>query len=522
MIAPGEPPTESVATLQSLQDQTSENWTLTVVLHANWQTTFTSMVAVSGLQRSSKRVRVVCTDDSWSYDKMVPVALHARAGTDVAFIFPGDVWRTDAVAHLAAALSPNDVVYADEDVQTDRLQFKDPHLKPAYSPEFLLRSSYIGRPIAIGADVIQNMLGHESTETHDIEHDLALRACDTAHNVHHISEVLCHRLIASNSESFDMRPVVTALARRGETAEVTREKGSRTFTVTRTPPRGVLSSIVIPFRDEPRFLRTCVDSIQWTTTPGAVEFILVNNGSRQDETFTLLDQLRERPNVKILDDDRPFNWAQLNNAAVRSATGDIFIFLNNDMEATKAGWHEAIQAQVMRPQVGVVGARLLYPDRRLQHCGVVLGLGGAAGHIFVGLHENQASYLDMATTTRECSAVTGACLATRRDVFEKLDGFDDSLGIDLNDIDFCLRVRWAGLDVVCESQAELIHYESPSRGTAGDVRDIIRFIDRWKDSIAAGDPYLNPMLTRVDPSCALRRPDENQWWRDWHAGLYNP
>jgi len=155
----------------------------------------------------------------------------------------------------------------------------------------------------------------------------------------------------------------------------------------------------------------------------------------------------------------------------------------------------------------------------VQHCGVVIGLGGAAGHLFVGLDEGDPGYLAMAVTTRECSAVTGACLATRRSVFEHHGRFDESLEVDLNDVDYCLRVQRSGLRVLYEATAELIHHESPSRGTTGEIRDIIRFIDRWKSSILAGDPYLNPHLTRVDSSCALRAPGEEEWWHRWHLEL---
>jgi GT2 family glycosyltransferase len=146
-------------------------------------------------------------------------------------------------------------------------------------------------------------------------------------------------------------------------------------------------------------------------------------------------------------------------------------------------------------------------------------MGGAAGHVLVGLQPDEPGYLDMAVTARECTAVTGACLATRRAVFEELQGFDESLGIDLNDIDYCLRARQTGLSVIYEPGAELVHHESPSRGMAGDVSDIVRFVDRWRPSIVDGDPYLNPLLTRVDPSCALRALNEDAWWQQWAAGL---
>jgi GT2 family glycosyltransferase len=150
---------------------------------------------------------------------------------------------------------------------------------------------------------------------------------------------------------------------------------------------------------------------------------------------------------------------------------------------------------------------------------VVIGLGGAAGHLFVGLEEAKSGYLGMAVVARECAAVTGACLATRRDVFASLEGFDASLGVDLNDVDYCLRAQRDGLRVIFDPTVELIHHESPSRGTAGDTRDIVHFIDRWSDSILSGDPYLNPHLTRVDSSCALRGPDEKEWWQRWRSSL---
>jgi hypothetical protein len=165
---------------------------------------------------------------------------------------------------------------------------------------------------------------------------------------------------------------------------------------------------------------------------------------------------------------------------------------------------------------------LLYPDRRLQHCGIVVGLNGAAGHPLVGLDESEPGYLDMATATRECSAVTGACLATRKTVFDRLGGFDETLGVDLNDVDFCLRAWNEGYRVVYEPEAELLHHESPSRGTAGATGDIVRFVERWGDYISAGDRYFNRHLTRQDPSCGLAGPDEKEPWIQWFSTVAEP
>jgi GT2 family glycosyltransferase len=373
--------------------------------------------------------------------------------------------------------------------------------------------------MAIGSEIAASLAQMAQHECSEVEHDIALRACELADDVQHVAEVLCHRLIGPSDQVGTFAHIESALERRRIPATVSAGSSGDTCRITHPASPNLRVSLIIPFRDEPRFLRSCVDSIESTTDTQQLEFILINNGSAQPETTTLLERLADRSHIRILEDDRPFNWAQLNNAAAKVATGDILIFLNNDIEAHTAGWLQAICAQAVRPDVGAVGARLLYPNRRLQHCGVVIGLGGAAGHILVGLGEAESGYLRMARTTRECGAVTGACLATHRDVFFQLNGFDESLGIDLNDIDYCLRAQRRGLRVIFEAEAELIHHESPSRGTAGDVRDIVHFIDRWKQSILDGDPYLNPRLTRVDASCALRGPDEGTWWRQWNEAL---
>jgi GT2 family glycosyltransferase len=244
---------------------------------------------------------------------------------------------------------------------------------------------------------------------------------------------------------------------------------------------------------------------------------LVDNGSSDLETLTLVERLAGTNGARVLHDPRPFNWARLNNLAARQANGEVLLFLNNDIEALRARWLEALAAQALRPDVGAAGARLLYPNRRVQHCGLVIGLNGAAGHPLVGLDGDSPGYLHMATVTRECAAVTGACLATRREVFEELAGFDESLGVDLNDVDYCLRAAQAGYRTIYEPAAELVHHESPSRGTAGGVGDIVRFVERWKDYIERGDSYLSPHLTRSDPSCALATPEEQEAWNQWYS-----
>jgi GT2 family glycosyltransferase len=522
MIIDEAPPAETIESLRSLALQTSTRWQLSVVFQETWRTEVTSLLTLSNV---GERYELVERAAGTANGDMLAAGLAAARGDDVALLFPGDVWPPDAVTLLSVSLPPNGVAYADEDVLGADAHHLLPRLKPAYSPEFLLHSDYMGRPLAISAGVVENLPAAETLPPEAREHDLSLRACEVASAVRHIPEVLCHRRIAPTHIAIDtaegVRHVTFALARQGASAEVSPGRATDTFRLRRTVSSVRTANIIIPFRDEPRFLRACVDSIDRTAAQIRPAYILVDNGSVQPETTTLLERLEPRADVQIVRDDRPFNWASLNNAAADRAGGEVLVFLNNDIEALSVGWLDALCAQLERADVGAVGGRLLYPDGRVQHCGVVIGLGGAAGHLLVGLDETAPGYLALAVTTRECSGVTGACLATRRDTFDRHGRFDESLGVDLNDIDYCLRVQRAGLRVLYESTAELIHHESPSRGTAGDVRDIVHFIDRWKADIVAGDPFLNPRLTRMDSSCALRDPAEGDWWQRWCQGLSN-
>jgi O-antigen biosynthesis protein len=522
MVVAGEPPPETVRTLHALQQQTAGQWSLTVVVQRSWQTAFIALLAVSGLQRSSRRVRVECADDASPASAMLDLGLSAARGAALSLLFPGDVWAPDAVAQIAGRLSPRTVVYADEDSVAPDGRHVDPRLKPVYSPEFLLSSSYVGRPLAIGSELARHLTSSTDSLA-QAEHDLALRSCELADEVMHLPEVLCHRLVAPpdapSPGAHDVRLVAAAIQRRGEAAEVSPGSARGTYRIRRRPSGEITATIIVPFRDEPRLLRTCIESIDATHERRRFDFLLVDNDSVQPETLTLVERLARRDDVTVLKDDRPFNWSALNNTAAKVASGDVLIFLNNDIEAREPGGIDVLSAQAMRPGIGAVGARLVYPDGRLQHCGVVIGLGGAAGHPLAGLDAREPGYLNMAISTRECAAVTGACLATRRVVFESLGGFDEALGVDLSDVDYCLRAQRAGMRVLCEGTAELVHHESPSRGFAGGARDIGLFVDRWRSSIDAGDPYLNPNLTRIDSSCALRGPDEGGMWDRWYASL---
>jgi O-antigen biosynthesis protein len=495
MVLDGAPPAGTAVTLRGLHAQLTDRWSLTIVATDPHVAQLRHLIR-SVPRRTRRRINVL-SGPSAPPNVLLQRGLSENRGSAGALVFAGDVWAPDAVALLAAALDAGGAAYGDEDRMDTDLQHTDPRLKPAFSPGFLASRNYVGRPLAFGPELTRDPSELTPTDDATWEHEFAVSLCRRAVRVTHVPEVLCHRTAGppDHGPAGDHRgdgPNDPALA------------------------TDVKVSIVIPFRDQPAFLRTCVDSVR-STTAEDVEFVLVDNGSSEPEMASLLERLEAQPEVQVLPDAGPFNWARLNNAGARVATGDVLLFLNNDIEALRPGWVSALVGHALREDVGAVGARLLYPDRRLQHCGIVVGMNGAAGHPLVGLPETEPGYLGMARATRECSAVTGACLATRRQVFEQLSGFDPSLGVDLNDVDYCLRAGRAGYRVLYAPDAELLHHESPSRGTAGGTGDIVEFVDRWADYISAGDRYLSPHLTRSDSSCALAGPDERAAWNRWFA-----
>ncbi|MGP8058367.1 MAG: glycosyltransferase [Acidimicrobiales bacterium] len=514
------------ACLGSVTGQTSHTWRLSIVAVGETGDALDAVLAESQA-RWPDRVAL----------RLVPAGVDTASAIGLAFEYSGaptvlvlgqhDELAPDALSLLTRAIEGAsaslraDIAYGDEDEADGTGALSRPVLKPDWSPDLLLSTPYLGRPTVLRRSVVGEAGGVRPSADGDWEHDLLLRVAERATRVAHVAEVLCHRHVrpAPSWGTSGGGVVAAALARRGEEGEVAAGPLPGTWAVHRRAPGRPRVSVLVPFRDGAGFLRTCVDSVTATAGEVDLQVVLVDNGSTDPETQTLVEHLAARPGVAVVRDPRVFNWAALNNEAAEAATGEVLVFLNNDIEAGRAGWLEVLAAQALRPEVAVAGARLLYPGGRVQHAGVVVGIGGAAGHVLAGLEAEEPGYLGMAVLTRNCSAVTGACMAVRREVFDGIGRFDETLGVDLNDIDFCLRAIQRGFHVVYEPLAELVHYESPSRGTSGSVANITRFIDRWRPLIEGGDPFLNPHLTRVDSSCALRGPDEEGWWQRWRSTL---
>jgi GT2 family glycosyltransferase len=278
------------------------------------------------------------------------------------------------------------------------------------------------------------------------------------------------------------------------------------------PDPAPLVSVIVPTRDRAGLLGAVAEGVLRRTDYPAIEFLVVDNGSEEPETLALFDRLRADPRVRILAAPGPFNYAALNNQAAAEARGEVLLLLNNDIEVIEPGWLREMVSHAVRPEVGAVGAKLLYADGSLQHGGVVAGAAGVAGHYLVGSLPGDGGYFGSLALVREVSAVTGACLALRRAVFDRVGGLDAAnLAVAFNDVDLCLRIREAGYRILWTPFAELYHLESASRGKDVAPEKVRRFAAeigymkrRWGKALLQ-DPFYSPWFSLDGAQCALAR-----------------
>jgi GT2 family glycosyltransferase len=297
------------------------------------------------------------------------------------------------------------------------------------------------------------------------------------------------------------------------TAEVSPAPGAADLNMVRyaqpTPQPKV--SLIIPTRDGAALLRRCLESLGEKTTYQNYDVTIIDNGSIEAESLRYLESVRgER--IAVLREDGPFNFSALNNLGVRQTEGEIVCLLNNDIEIVTPDWLEEMVSVALQPGVGAVGARLWYPDGGLQHGGVLLGVGGVAGHAHRQLRRGSAGYFGRAILRQEFSAVTGACLVVQRRIFLEAGGLDETLAVTGNDVDFCLRLQAAGYRNVWTPYAEMIHHESVSRGDDDTPEKHTRasmeqrvMKDRWGDRLQA-DPAYSLNLTLTDTNFSLAWP----------------
>jgi GT2 family glycosyltransferase len=431
----------------------------------------------------------------------------------VVLLRAGDVLAPLALERLgqAATLAPDALVITCDDDRLAADGSRDaPRFRPGPSPDRWLACDDSGPLLAVARRRAQTAL--ESIDnSRGWRHRLALTLAGRAGRYHaHAPLLLCHRgADVADDPQLDPATVQSLLADWEPGARV--EPVGPIRRVRRPIPEGEPSvEAIVCFRDRPKLLARCVVSLLARTEYENLSVTLVDNGSTEPETAELVDSLSRQPRVRLLRDARPFNFAALNNLAVRSSTADAIVFLNNDTEIVSGDWIETLLEEALRPEIGAVAPMLLYPDETVQHAGAALGLHGYAGHPFAGLRPDADTPFGRADGgTRNWLAVTAACMMVERSKFDAVGSFDESFIVAGNDVDLCLRLTSAGYRSVCVPHALVVHDESRSRGTHIDPSDFVTSERSYGEFRIVGDPFYNPNLTLRLTDCGPRAPGES-------------
>ena len=469
-------------------------------------------------------------------------ALAQAQGDFVVLCDHDDILPEQALYECAKAIRENpdcDCLYTDEDkLDMDGGSLFDPNFKPDFNQDLLTSVNYICHLFVVKRSLQEEAGLFDPAFDGAQDYDFIFRVTERAKKIVHIPKILyhwrCHmNSTASNPESKLYAFEAGARAIRAHYSRVWPEiaideikKGVdygiyHTFFRLEKEP---LVSVIIPNKDHADDLDTAIRSLLEKGTWKNLEFIVVENNSTEQKTWAYYEKIqKELPQVKVVKWDGPFNFSAINNFGAKYASGEYYLLMNNDVELINPDAVREMMGYAQRPDVGIVGCRLLYEDDTIQHAGVVIGFGGIAGHTFIGLHEVQNSYFHRAVTAQDYSAVTAACMMIRAELFHRVGGFTEELAVAFNDIDLCLKVRETGALVVYNPYALFHHYESKSRGledTPEKVdrfnREIATFMKRWPEILEKGDPYYNPNLTLRKSNFALRDLDKEKIGEPYH------
>ncbi len=419
-------------------------------------------------------------------------------GAAIGFLRPGDALAPDALAHLAAAFAgpePADLAHADSEADTP--EGLRPHLKPGWSPDLALTTLYPGRPLLVAAGLVARSGWAPGQGARAL---LLAATLAGPERVRRIPRILCRTAPEVPDRDGHAADLSWALRRAGSPAAMVRTGDILDLDwPLPDPPPPV--SIIVPTRDRPELLRVAVKGVLHDTAFPNLELVIVDNGSTDPAVAALYAEWDADPRVRRLDRPGPFNFSRLVNDGASASRGEVLVLLNNDVEVLHPDWLSAMVRQAVRPEVGAVGAKLLFGNGRIQHAGVVVGLGGRAGHILRNRPADTPGHLGRLTVAHEVAGVTAACLAVARHKFEAVGGLDaEAFPVDFNDIDLCLRLSARGWRSVWTPRAVLAHHESVSRGpSVGAARARFeaegeRFAARWRPVIR-DDPYYHPAFS---------------------------
>jgi len=489
-------------TLRTIQQQCYPNWQLLILN----QTVEYDILAT--IAEADSRIHLITLSESLTLAEMLNHGLTLVTGEWMAVLAESQQLTQDALFQLVQIIQKSTdvaLIYADEDFINAAGQRCAPYFKTAWNPDLFYAHDFLTGFTGYRTDWVKKLQFHEDIAGLTL-YDLSLRLLlhlDTA-QIQHIPSILCHR--HQNFENYPHRTSLTALERYFQQLArqvlITPSIAGHSRIIYALPAEPPLVTIIIPTRDQFKLLQTVVTGILQHTDYPALELIIVDNGSVATETLNYLQQLRQDSRIKVLRHDAEFNYSQLNNLAAFQARGEILALLNNDLEIIHSDWLKEMVSHALRPEVGAVGAKLYYSNNTIQHAGVIVGLGGLAGHGFKFLPKQFAGYYWKPFLTQNYSAVTGACLVLRKEVYEKVGGLNEvQLKVAFNDVDLCLKIRAQGYWIVWTPHAELYHHESVSRGADLTMRKYLRLQreirymqTHWATQLAA-DPFYHPHLT---------------------------
>ncbi len=517
------------AAIASVRNQIYRHWELCIADDASTDPKIRPFL--EGLAAEESRIKLTFRQRNGHISACSNSALALAKGEWCALLDQDDAFAEDALAEVALEISRHPdagLIYSDEDKIDEDDVRSTPFFKPDWNPELFLGQNYINHLGVYRTALLGGIGGFREGFEGSQDYDLALRCIErlAPEQVRHIARVLYHwRMVGGSlAAAPDAKPYAREAARRaiaesqerrGRAGRVTAcpENNESHRFVYEVPKPAPLVSVIIPTRDRVELLQRCVESLRAKTDYDPFEIIVVDNGSAEDATHIFLREAEAAGVFRVLTDAGSFNYSRLNNGAAAIAHGELLLFLNNDTEADEPGWLTEIVSHAVQPDVGAVGARLWFPNGTLQHGGVVLGLGGVAGHAFPDIPRGHPGYFNRAMLQQNCSAVTGACMAVRKAVFEELGGFDKvHLGVTFNDIDFCLRLAGRGYRIVWTPYANLIHHESASRGHQRSPDEQTEFMEAaaylqktWGAELMR-DPFYNPNLSLHLPGFELAFP----------------
>lgn len=511
--------------IESVRNQSYRNWELCLSDGSGEDSPIAHIL--KKYEETDERIKVVYNKEQLRISENTNEALKVCTGDYIAFADHDDLLAPNALYECVYLLNKEpstEIIYTDEDkIDMNGKEHFMPHFKSDFNIDMLCSTNYICHLFVVKRDVYEKagMLNPEFDGAQD--YDFVLRCVERSEKIRHIPRILYHWRAHKNStaENPESKNYAFVAGKRAVQAHYDRMKIPAE--VEETQYKGIyrskyrlmdtpLISVIIPNKDHISDLEKCIRSLEEKNGYRNLEMIVVENNSEEEETFTYYKELEQRnPKVKVLFwEEKVFNYPAINNFGAEHASGDYLLFLNNDTEVVNEDCIEELLGYCQRSDVGAVGARLYYDDGTIQHAGVIVGLGGIAGHPFSKAVHEDPGYFGRIIMAQDYSAVTAACMLVKKSVFWQVGGFDEGYAVAFNDVDLCLRIRKAGYLIVYNPYAEMNHYESKSRGYEDTEEKVKRFNSeislfekRWKKFLAHGDPYYNPNLTLDDGNFGL-------------------